>query len=342
MPVPDTDLPVWHYAHGEPSVHGLIKQAPSDFQVTERLGFDLTSDGEHDFLWIEKESSNTLWVARALAEHANIPLRDVGYSGLKDRHAVTRQWFSVRRPSGIGTDWTTFAVPKIRILKAARHQKKLKRGVHTANHFRIAIRGGDFEFEEIVGKLKLIQARGVPNYFGEQRFGRRLGNIDLAKRMFAGARLPREKRSLALSAARSWIFNELLSERVLADNWDKQISGDIMNLDGTNSVFVPDQFDDELRNRVASMDIHPTGVLWGEGGLIVTGDAGKLEHEIAMHYEGLARGLVNARLKKARRPFRIAVQDLTWEIGDTVIWLTFNLGKGSFATSVLREIVADS
>ena len=80
MPDPNNALPDWHRAHGLPLIHGLIKKTPSDFQVTEHLDFDLSDDGEHDFLWVEKEDTNTQWVARGLAEHANVPLRDVGSS----------------------------------------------------------------------------------------------------------------------------------------------------------------------------------------------------------------------------------------------------------------------
>jgi len=339
-PVPKSALPEWRYAHGEPLVQGLIKQSPSDFQVTECLGFEPSSDGEHDFLWVEKEDTNTHWVAEALAEHAGVPLRDVGYAGLKDRHAVTRQWFSVRRPSGAGTDWSQFSLPKVRLLKITRHQKKLKRGAHAANQFRIAIRGNELESDEVIRKLELIRSQGVPNYFGAQRFGREAGNLDLARRMFAGKRLSRDKRSIALSAARSWIFNEILSSRVAAGTWNKALAGDTMNLDGTNSVFVPDQMDEEIQQRTVSMDIHPTGAMWGEGDSASACDASELEVTVAARFADLVRGLEKARVKKSRRSLRLVVRNLEWEFSESAIWLQFSLSRGSFATSVLREIVS--
>lgn len=339
MPAPYSALPEWCHAHGEPLIQGLIKQSPSDFQVTECLGFELSSAGEHDFLWVEKEDTNTQWVARGLAEHAGVPLRDVGYAGLKDRHAVTQQWFSVRRPSGAGTDWSQFSLPKVQLLNSTRHQKKLKRGAHAANQFRVAIRGNKLGSEEVIRKLELIRSQGVPNYFGAQRFGRESGNLDLAKRMFAGKRLSRDKRSIALSAARAWIFNEILSARVAADSWNKPLAGDTMNLDGSNSVFVPDQIDAEIQQRTVSMDIHPTGAMWGEGNSTSAGDASELEFAVAARFADLVRGLENARVKKSRRALRLVVRDLDWDIGESAIWLQFSLARGCFATSVLREII---
>ena len=342
MSGPDSALPEWRYAHGEQLVQGLIKQTSSDFQVTERLDFELSSDGEHDFLWVEKEETNTHWVASGLAEHAGVPLRDVGYAGLKDRHAVTQQWFSVRRPSGAGTDWSEFSLPKVQILKTTRHQKKLKRGAHAANQFRLAIRGNELGSDELIRKLELIRSQGVPNYFGPQRFGRAAGNLDLAKRMFAGKRLSRDKRSIVLSAARSWIFNEILSARVAADTWNKPLAGDTMNLDGTNSVFVPDQIDAEIIQRMVSMDIHATGVMWGEGNCTSSGDVSELESAVAARFSDLVQGLENARVKQSRRSLRLVVRDLDWVLGESAIWLQFSLAPGCFATSVLREIIRDA
>ena len=342
MSNPDNALPDWHRAHGEPLIQGLIKQTANDFQVTERLGFELTSAGEHDFLWVEKEGANTQWVARGLAEFAAVPPRDVGYAGLKDRHALTQQWFSVRRPTGAGTDWTQFSLPNVKILKTTRHLKKLKRGAHSANEFRIAIRGNDFGTADLQQALESIRSLGVPNYFGAQRFGRGLGNLDLAKRMFAGKRLSRDKRSIALSASRAWIFNEILNARVAADTWDKPIAGDTMNLDGTNSVFVPDQIDAEIQTRMVAMDIHPTGVLWGEGSSSSEGDVAELERSVAARHADLAQGLENARVKMSRRSLRLVVHDLEWELDESVIWLQFNLARGCFATAVLREIMRDA
>ncbi len=339
MPPPNSLLPEWHRAFGAPVLNGHIKQKPEDFQVVEQLGFTLSGDGEHDFLWVEKMGANTTWVARALAKHADVAIRDVGFSGLKDRQAVTQQWFSVRRPGGGGTDWSGFAANGVRIISATRHLRKLKRGAHSSNKFRIAVRSDQVAGPDVERRLKDITERGVPNYFGEQRFGRNGNNMALATSLFAGKRLQREQRSIVLSAARSFLFNEILSARVANESWDQAIPGDVLNLDGSGSVFVPECIDESIQERIALLDVHPTGALWGSGDLSTNGDPAVLEQTIADAHPKFTAGLLKAGLKMARRPLRLAAIDLRWEIDDPLLWLEFSLGRGSYATSVLREVL---
>ena len=108
MPALEGALPEWPRAHGDPLFPASIRNQPSDFQVVENLGFEFSGSGEHDYLWIEKTGANTEWVARQLARHAEVPAKDVGYAGLKDRHAVTQQWFSV--PRWHSPDWQALDV----------------------------------------------------------------------------------------------------------------------------------------------------------------------------------------------------------------------------------------
>ncbi len=341
MPSTSHPLPDWQRAHGSPLLQGLIKQSTSEFIVTESLAYDFTGDGEHDYLWIEKEGANTTWVARGLARHAGIALRDVGYAGLKDRHAITRQWFSARRPSGVGTNWDTFDLEGVRILETGRHQRKLKRGAHSGNRFRIAVRevkGSEETF--ISDRLTVIREKGVPNYFGAQRFGRDGSNLSLAEDVFAGKRLKRELRSMALSAARSFLFNEILSSRVTDGSWDQALPGDALNLNGTGSFFIAEEIDDEVNTRLRSLDVHPTGALWGRGDIQGGRQSATNERRIADRYPDIRDGLERAGLDMARRALRLAVTDLQWEIDANKLWLEFSLGRGSFATAVLREIVS--
>ena len=117
----------------------VIRSSPADFDVTEALDFDFSGDGEHDVLYVEKTGANTEWVSRQLATHADVPAKDVGYCGLKDRHAITRQWFSV--PRWNAPDWNTLTIEGVSLLDVKRHSRKLRRGAHKANHFRIVFRG---------------------------------------------------------------------------------------------------------------------------------------------------------------------------------------------------------
>ena len=307
-------LPDWARALGSVLFTGRIRNSPGDFVVTEVLNFEFSDDGEHDWLWVEKVGANTVWVAEQLAFHASISVRDVGYAGLKDRHAVTRQWFSVRRPGAEGTDWTTLKADGVRILDQKLHRRKLKRGTHKSNTFRIAVRGGEIASlgGEIAERLEAIRAQGVPNYFGEQRFGRDGGNIELGRAVVAGRRMARSKRSIGISAIRSLEFNDNLDARVRDGTWNRLLLGDVVNLDGTRSVFTADELTPELEQRCSEMDIHPSGSL---------------------------PGISEIGVEPSSRPLRMRVQDLKWELEDGALWLEFGLGRGSYATAALREIV---
>ena len=321
-------LPAWTRAYGEtPLFAATIRTTPEEFDVTEELGFELSGDGEHDYLYVEKTGTNTEWLARQLAGFADVPAKDVGYSGLKDRHAVTRQWFSV--PRWNQPDWAALDVDGVSILGVNRNARKLRRGAHRCNRFQIVMRGVLPDIADLEQRLVSIRDSGVPNYFGPQRFGRGGANVDLANSWAAGKRLPRHKRSIAISSARSYLFNELLAARVADGSWDKLVAGDVANLDGTGSVFDVKDVDDELRERCSELDIHPTALLWGDG---------SAEEAAPQGHDNWLRALSKARVKPAHRSLRLKVMDLEWKFGDAALTLRFGLGRGAFATSVLREI----
>jgi tRNA pseudouridine13 synthase len=338
MPVPESRLPDWHRAHGAPLFRGVIRRSAADFDVTEELDFELSGDGEHDFLWIEKRDANTAWVARQLARHAGVPARDVGYAGLKDRRAVTRQWFSVRRPSGSGTDWRGADISGVRILDIGRNRRKLRRGAHAGNAFRIVVRGVDCAGSLLEERLTRIGARGVPNYFGPQRFGREGANLALARSLFKGRRMQRDRRSIALSAARSFLFNEVLSRRVADRTWDSALPGELVSLDGRASFFSVPTVTDDIQTRVAQLELHPTGPLWGRTDAGADGQSLESERQVAALYPDLAGGLEAAGVTMARRALRVAARQLDWDLSGGELSLSFRLPRGGFATAVLAEI----
>ena len=310
-------IPDWATAHGPAVLSARIRAKPTDFAVTERLDVEFSNDGEHDWLWIEKTGANTAWVAEQLADCAGGPVRDVGYAGLKDRNAVTRQWFSVRRPSAAGTAWNSFSAEGVNILTERRHRRKLQRGAHRGNDFRIALRGRGSDIDQTVieERLEVIATCGVPNYFGAQRFGRDGGNVDLGRAVLAGKRMSRHKRGLGISALRSFEFNTALDARVRDATWNRLLAGDVANLDGTGSVFEVDAVSDDLERRCAELDIHPAGTL---------------------------PELPTLRVAAGHRSLRLRVIDLRWEFTASALWLEFRLQKGGFATTVIREIAAIS
>ncbi len=333
------DTPEWARAHGPGLFTASIRAHPSDFVVVESCSIEFSGDGEHDYLWIEKTGANTNWVAECLAKHSGVPVRDVGYAGLKDRHAITRQWFSVRRTAS--ADWNVFTAEGVVILERQVHRRKLRRGAHSGNTFRIALRSDDIDanLEDIENRIAIIDQCGVPNYFGEQRFGRDGGNIALCRQLFAGRKLSRHKRGIALSATRSLIFNDILDARVKQGSWSTILPGELANLDGSGSIFAVGDVDDELVARCNAHDIHPSGSMWGAGAPQSTGKVAQLEGEIAHSHAEIVAGLINAKVDASSRPLRLRVHDLHFTVEKDVCWLEFSLRKGGYATTVLREIV---
>lgn len=331
-------LPDWPRALGPVTTTARLRVSPSDFFVAEDLGFSPGGEGDHDFLWIEKTGLTTNAVASLLARFANVPPRDIGYSGMKDRYAVTRQWFSVPRASVAPADWSTMTADGLRVLETARHRRKLKRGSHKRNQFRLVLRDLDGSPNDVIERLKVLAESGMPNYFGEQRFGRGAGNLNLATRLFAGRRLARMQRSMALSAARSLIFNNVLAARVANGSWKTLGAGDVAGLDGTGSVFAVEAADEDLYARAAAQDLHPTGPLWGAGTAATAGTVTDMERDIA-EASGFCLGL-EKHTKTQRRPLRCRIESLDWQQSADSLTLEFSLGRGSFATALIRELVA--
>ena len=320
---------------------GQIRSQPVDFAVDEELGFSFTNAGEHVMLRIRKTARNTDDVARQLARFAKVPRKSVSYAGLKDKNAVTSQFFSVHLPGQQGPDWQQLSDTSIEVLAVTRHQKKLKRGSLSRNHFRLLIRefSGDRGMTE--QRLELIQRQGVPNYFAGQRFGHANSNLVMAEQMLIHGRRVKDRfrRNLYYSAARSWLFNLVLAERIHSKNWNRAVDGDSMMLKGSRSTFLVDSVDEEIISRVDVMDISPTGPLWGSGQGRVSAEALKVEKNVLKDWQGWMEGLEKAGMQLARRALRVAVPDLCWDWPEkNQLQLSFSLTPGSYATAILREL----
>lgn len=330
-------------AYGGPSGSGCIKSQPDDFVVEERLAFTPDGQGEHQFLYIEKVSENTEYVARLLARHAGVRQRDVSYAGLKDRHARTRQWFSVWLPGKADPDWHAIQSDTLQFLDITRHARKLKRGVLAGNRFSITVRDWQGDAQRLEQQLQAIQQHGFPNYFAEQRFGHNGQNLNKAVAMFAGNRVKPEQRSLYLSAVRAFLFNRVLAARISAGNWNQALSGDILQLDKTHSQFLALEIDTTLLQRLATGDIHPTGPLWGMGQSATQGEAQQLEATEMARHTDLVDGLVKAGLEHDRRALRVLPQHLHWAFQpNNHLQLHVTLPTGSYATALLKEIITST
>ena len=329
------------FAHGGPPLRGLLRVIPEDFEVDEVLGFEPDGTGEHSFLRIEKRNANTEWVAQQLARFAGVAPMCVGYSGLKDRHALTRQTFSVQLPGRTDPDWSAMAIEGVRVPGAGGHARRLNGGAHADFRFRIRLREIEGSHDDAEQRIGQVVTRGVPNYFGEQRFGRNGENLRAARALFAGKRLGRSERGFALSAARSHLFNRVLDRRVVDRCWDQALEGEVWMLAGTHSIFGPQELDDALRQRLAAFDIDPTGPLWGRGELRSSGQVAIIEQEVAASEADFASGLGAADLRQERRSLRLRAAEFghAWR-ADGSLHLEFLLSSGTFATTLIREICA--
>ena len=337
----------WQYLNDTPVASGLLKQHIADFKVTEELGYTLSGDGEHIYVELEKTQLNTAYVAEQLASFCGLPLRQVTYAGRKDKYAVTRQWFGVHVPGKTEFNWDAFTLEGTRILQVQRHNKKLRTGQLKGNHFEITLRAVT-DPDAVVNRLQQAARTGVPNYYGSQRFGvqriseegevNRGGNLMLAERMLNGEVIKnRKKRSMALSALRSWLFNEMLSNRIARGCLHTITPGDVINLAGSNSIFVADEDIQPLSERLTRQDLSTTIPLWGKGDIGSAGDARIMELESAAAYPEVTAFLADQKLSMERRAAIIWPQRLECnQQGDTLI-IRFFLPSGCFATTVLRE-----
>jgi tRNA pseudouridine13 synthase len=333
-------LPDWPRSALPPLTGALLRAVPEDFVVEEQMPYVLTGDGEHLWVKLRKRGYNTEQAGRELARLAGVRSRDVGYAGMKDRHAVTVQWFSLHLIGRPDPDWRGLPAG-MQVLEAVRHSRKLKTGALGGNCFVLILRNCEGDAGQVRARLDTIRQQGVPNYFGEQRFGRDGDNVRHARGMFAGVEQVRDqhRRGIYLSAARSWLFNAVLADRVSDRTWQTALHGEAYVLAGSNSYFVAESVDESIRQRLHDHDIHLSGPLWGDGEPPTRGEVHALEMRIAAGAVDLAEGLSRAGLRQERRPLRVIPAELAAEAIDPSTWrLSFCLPPGSYATAVVREL----
>lgn len=349
-------------AHGVPVARAVLRARPEDFVVEEILGYEPGPDagadspapyGEHVWLQLRKRGLNTDWLARRLAQFAGVRAGDVGYAGLKDRLAVTTQWFSVHLPGRAEPDWAAFIQlfepGELVLVSRVRHSRKLKRGGLRGNRFVLRLSALRGDVDALEARLSRLREAGVPNYFGPQRFGHGGQNLVQARAMLLEGRRVRDrhKRGLYLSAARSWLFNRVLSARVAQGCWDTALPGDVLMLAGSHSHFCVETLDETVLARVASQDVHPSGPLWGKGERAVQDAAARVEDAALAGLEDWGRALAGAGLKQERRALRLGLADLSWTLTPPAgaepgaLILRFSLPAGSYATAVVRELMGD-
>lgn len=332
------------YLYEKPSVTGIYKQENNDFIVKEDLGYELDGEGEHVFIYLRKEGCNTLFVAEQLAKFANISAKLIGYAGLKDRNAVTEQWFGLHIPGKETPDFSQFQLEGCEILSVMRHKKKLRIGGLKGNYFSLILKDIDNK-DAAEDRLRLIKEGGVPNYFGEQRFGRENNNLEQAL-LWAKGEITvkdRKKRSFYLSAARSAIFNDLVSRRLTLDIFKTVLNGDVLQLADRGSWFVADESELEiLQQRVTDKELNITAAMVGDNALGTQHEALAFENGcVEENWLAFVDFFKKERIETARRAILLTPKHFSWIWqNDTTLQVDFWLPAGSYATSVLRELIA--
>lgn len=331
------------FLHGQPTAHGLIKVSPQDFVVTEDLGYAADGEGEHLLIRIRKTGVNTRFAAEALAKYLGVSQREISYAGMKDRQAVTEQTLCFRIPGNAMPDLAGFSLEGVEILAAQRHKRKLRTGALAGNAFRLIVRQiSDQQATE--ARLAVLGEAGVPNYFGEQRFGRGGHNLTMAQQWASGeiTLRDRNKRSLILSATRSALFNQVTSARLQQQGRLTQVvPGDALQLTGRGSWFVAPA--DELADLQARVDNHElrlTAPLPGRGEPGPQAEALAFEQQTLSGQAALIALLDRERVDAARRAMLVVPRDLRWTwLDSATLEMQFWLPAGSYATSVIRELV---
>jgi tRNA pseudouridine13 synthase len=330
----------WPRAYGLPKSAAQFKCSPEDFQVNEFFDKAFTGEGEHILLKIEKRGLTTEEVVKSLAKKVEKSVKAIGYAGLKDKQALTTQWLSIHAPGEQISGIEQLSSPGWRVLECTRHHKKLKPGFLAGNQFVLCLRELTHD-EDLIQRIEQVKKNGVPNYFGEQRFGRESSNLSKAEALLVQGHRVKDRflKGMYCSAARSWIYNLILSQRVIEECWNTPLSGDVMQLQGSNSIFVIDNIQDELLQRIQKKDISPASPLPGKSIYIVKDKALELINKIYADWQLWITGLEQHGLEEAWRANILQVEQFEYTIKNNTVHMSFILPAGSYATTVLRELI---
>ena len=326
---------------------GRYKVEPEDFVVEEVAAYEPSGEGSHVWMWIEKRGLSTLDMLREMGHQLGRHQKSFGIAGLKDAKSVSRQWVSMdlgdeREAEDLESDY-------FRVLNVSRHNNKLRLGHLKGNRFHIVLRGtreGDLETAQ--QNLSELERVGVPNYFGEQRFGKRGANLGNGLEILRGdvvaaaRRMPRRVFGLVLSAVQSEVFNRVIAARL--DRIGKILPGDLATLHRNGATFVVEH-PDEDQARADALELSPSGPMPGPEMMVPTGEPLDIELRVLQElgltgeeFNDLPFGLASGE----RKPLRMPVRETAARMVENGLELSFNLPKGGYATSVLRELLTDT
>jgi tRNA pseudouridine13 synthase len=325
-----------------PGVGGTIKGEIEDFEVEEIPSYTPSGTGPHLYLWLEKRDLGGEFFLREIGKRLGVKTGDIGMAGLKDRRAVTRQWVSV--PESAEPRLQELDGGNIRLLQVSRHANKLRLGHLRGNRFRIIIRDVASDADERAsGVVETISRLGLPNYYGEQRFGRDGDNAELGLKQLRGesvGRLSPFMRRMSLSAAQSQLFNECLARRIRDGLLRTVLDGDVLAKWPVGGMFTSaDQSVDQ--SRLESREVIPAGPMFGKNTFPARGMAAEQEQAVLVEYGLTTQSFqgFGSLLAGTRRHYFVYVEDLQFEAQDGGLRLVFSLPAGSYATVLLRELM---
>jgi tRNA pseudouridine13 synthase len=327
------------FPYGAAQTSGLLKSSADDFEVEEVLGFEPSGEGEHLFLWVEKRGLSTNELITRIARDYGLPPANFGYSGLKDKHALTRQWLSLHLP-GKADPFETPQGDGYQVLSQARHHKKLRPGTHKFNRFRLCLREVAELSELSRQQIERVKITGFANYFGQQRFGRKQDNVEQALSQLGTRRLSRSRKSILLSALRSHLFNLILAERIQLGHWELPLNGDVFMLRGSHSIF-SDELNEELLQRFQQLDISNCASMFGAGRSMMSGMPLEIEQRIFADNPQITDALQKQDSRLQMRPLRVAADSLgyDYDAAEAVLEIELELPAGSYMTTVLEHFL---
>ncbi|MDH4302400.1 MAG: tRNA pseudouridine(13) synthase TruD [Nitrospira sp.] len=328
-----------------PGIGGRIRTVPEDFHVEERPLYLPCGEGEHLYVRITKRGLSTPDLVQRLSSSLGIKAQAIGVAGLKDARAVTTQMVSLQgvtpeKLSGLKIDDMI-----LRLQVLGRHRNRLRTGHHAGNHFRLVIRTvAGHAAETVSAILHQLSTRGVPNYFGPQRQGKKGDNYEVGAALLHDARrrerMNRSQRIWYLNAYQSFLFNRMLARRI--DHLDKVFVGDWAMKSENGACFQVENAEIE-QPRADRFEISPTGILFGSRVSWADREPGYIEEAVIAEAGTTKETLIAAAracgFRGERRAFRVPLTGLDWSLNDDALILSFSLPPGAYATSVLRELM---
>ena len=329
-----------------PGVGGEIKIEPAHFVVEEIPLYEPSGEGQHVYVRLTREGWTTRALQNELAKLFGLRDVDVGCAGRKDKHARTTQTFSLNLPKADEAKVARRIEEELPVELAwvRRHRNKIKAGHLLGNRFRILVLGpGTNALPQAEAVVQALRERGLPNFYGPQRFGREGDNAERGREILFTGRGPRKRwlRRLLLRAYQSALFNTWLVWRIERGWFERLLVGDVAKKLDTGGLFEVEDAQAE-QPRFERDEITYTGPIYGSRMWWASGEPGDLERAVLEQAGVTEEMLDRAHLNGSRRRARLLLDDLTVEPHPDGLLLTFSLPKGSYATTVLREVMKGS